>query len=157
MILASCGFSPVYKADNSPALNRDRPLIQVNPIKDRLGQLLRNHLQNRLNPRGHSHAPSYILDVSLNESQASLALKKSAISTRANLSITANFHLVGTKHNLGQNFSATAKITTSYNLLNSKFASLVAEQDARKQGVKAVGEMIATRIKAFIKQSTTLR
>ena len=82
-----------------------------------------------------------------------LALKKSALSTRANLNFVAVFNLKGKNKNLGKTFSGTSKITVSYNILSSHFATLTAEENVRTRAVKELSADISNRIAAFVGRS----
>ena len=115
--------------------------VEVLFIKNRSGQQLRNHLLDLINPYGEQ-AASHTLSVVLTETQQDLSTKKSAISTRARLTISADFNLSGN----GKSFSGVAKVTTGYNLFKSEYATLVAEQNARSSGVAFIANEIANRV-----------
>ena len=102
---------------------------------------MRNHLLDLINPNGEQ-AASHTLSVVLRESQQDLSIKKSAISTRARLTIIADFSLAGN----GKSFSGIAKVTTGYNLFKSEYATMVAEQNARSSGVTFIANEIANRV-----------
>ena len=76
--------------------------IKVAPIKDRIGQQLRNLLLDRINPTGSPRKPKYNLTVQISESKQELAIKKTDISTRANLTFTAKFQLQGLEQFAGR-------------------------------------------------------
>ena len=82
----------------------------------------------------------------MKENLEDLSTKKSAISTRARLTITANFALSGN----GKSFSGAAKVTTGYNLFKSEYATIVAEQDARSSGVAFIANEIANRVISYL-------
>ena len=115
--------------------------VEVLFIKNRSGQQLRNHLLDLINPYGEQTA-SHTLSVVLRENQQDLSTKKSAISTRARLTIFADFNLAGN----GKSFSGIAKVTTGYNLFKSEYATMVAEQNARSSGVNFIANEIANRV-----------
>ena len=127
--------------------------IEVGIIKDRHGQQLRNLLLDRINPGGTPQSPNYTLTVRLTSVKELLAFRKSQISTRANLNFVAVFNLKGKNQYLGKNFSGTSKITVSYNILNSHFATLAAENNARTWAVKELSTDISNRIAAFVRRS----
>ena len=127
--------------------------IEVGVIKDRQGQQLRNFLLDRINPGGAPQSPNYTLTVRLTSQKQLLALKKSALSTRANLNFVAVFNLKGKNKYLGKNYSGTSKITVSYNILSSHFATLTAEKNVRTQAVRELSTDISNRIAAFVVRS----
>ena len=88
--LAACGFEPLYGtkergAETEALLSQ----ITVPPIADRLGQLVRTELNNRLNPRP-APKPRFTIAVTLSESTQGLAVRRDASATRANLIINAS-------------------------------------------------------------------
>ena len=140
-LLCSCGFKPSHITYPSEAQSRVSYPVKIGFIEDRAGHQLRNRLLDLVNPGGEQPA-SYTLSVNLKENKEDLSIKKSAISTRARLTITANFSLTGN----GKSFSGAAKVTTGYNLFKSEYATIVAEQNARSSGVAFVANEIANRV-----------
>ena len=94
-LLTGCGFKPIYGSAGESNISVELATIQVGLIKDRIGQQLRNLLLDRINPGGSPEKPSYRLSIQLSESKQELAIKKSEVSTRANLTFTAKFQLQG--------------------------------------------------------------
>ena len=93
-LLGACGFRPLY-GDRTAAGGAPSELasIKIAAIPDRIGQQLHNYLLTALNPRGQPRRPRYILHTRINESISSLAVRKSAFATRANLAVTAHYNL----------------------------------------------------------------
>jgi len=136
--LAGCGFRPLYGETTRQDVIQEFSEIQVAPIKDRIGQQLKNELELLLHSRGKSAKPRYRLSARLNESRSSLAVKKSAIATRANLRLVSRFRLQGAGSGSIEEWTNT--ITVSYNILDSEFATLMAEKDARKRAVQELAQ-----------------
>ena len=151
--MEGCGFQPLYGSAGNTNVGVELASVEISLIKDRIGQKLRNHLMDRINPSGAPEAPNYTLVVTLEVIKQNLAVKKSKISTRANLQITATFSLVGKNRNVGKRFSGTSKIVTSYNILSSDFATLIAEQDAKERAVKELSSNISNRVATFVQGS----
>lgn len=149
-LLTGCGFTPIYGSAGPSNISADLSTVQVARIKDRTGQQLRNLLLNRINPGGSPNKPNYRLSVQLSESKQELAIKKSEISTRANLTFTARFQLQGLGQFKGRTFSGNAKIVTSYNILSSDFGTLATEQNARRRAVRELSDDITNRIAAYL-------
>jgi len=145
LILASCGFRPLYQSGGGSD-RASLATIEVARIKDRSGQRLRNLLTEGLSPQGRSARTAYRLTVSLTESRVTLAIRKDATATRANLTIRAVFKLAALHNrNLGT-FMGSALSTSSYNILTSEFATLSAERDARNRSLRALAEEIRLRV-----------
>jgi len=150
LILASCGFRPLYQSgrgSDGAAL----ATVEVARIKDRSGQQLRMMLTEGLSPQGRSARTDYMLTVSLTESKVSLAIRKDATATRASLTIRAVFKLAALHNrNLGT-FKGSALSTSSYNILTSAFATLSAERDARNRSLRTLAEEIRLRVASALR------
>ena len=149
-VLTGCGFQPLYGSAGQVDIGAELASIKIDVIKDRIGQQLRNHLLDSINPLGPPGFPAYTLSVTLKESKQELAVKKSAITTRVNISFSAAFTLRGTKRDSPVQLTGTSMIVTGYNILTSDFATLTAAQDARTRAVRELGNDITNRIAAFI-------
>ncbi|MFQ5765496.1 MAG: LPS assembly lipoprotein LptE [Rhodospirillales bacterium] len=147
-LLGACGFQPLYGQRGADGVPVEFSQIRVDPIPDRIGQQLHNRLLTALNPKGRAAKPRYVMTTRVTESSTSLAVRKSAFATRANLVVKAEFSLSeadGGKPLL----SADSSITVSYNILDSEFATLMAVKDARTRAVREIGEDIRLRLGAF--------
>ena len=147
-VLQGCGFRPLYGDPSTGGSSAEFALIKVEPIKDRIGQLLRNHLRTAFNPKPRTQKPRYLLKTQVFQSTASLAVRKSAFATRANLTVAANFHLLNAA-TAKPLFSATRSITVSYNILDSEYATLAAEKDARNRAVRELSEDIRIQLGVY--------
>ena len=147
-VLQGCGFRPLHGDHSTGGSSAEFALIKVEPIKDRIGQLLRNHLRTAFNPKPRTQNPRYLLKTRVSQSTASLAVRKSAFATRANLTVTANFHLLNAA-TAKPLFSATRSITVSYNILDSEYATLAAEKDARNRAVNELSEDIRIQLSVY--------
>ena len=82
------------------------------------------------------------------ENLSSLGVRKTAFATRANLRMQATYYL--TSAATGKNvFDGDSTITVSYNILDSEFATLMAEKDARERAVRELSEDIRIRLGVF--------
>ncbi|MDG2032566.1 MAG: LPS assembly lipoprotein LptE [Rhodospirillales bacterium] len=149
-LLTGCGFKPIYGSAGESNISVELATIHVALIKDRIGQQLRNLLLDRINPGGTPEKPSYRLSVQLSESKQELAIKKSEVSTRANLTFTAKFQLQGLRQFAARTFSGRASIVTSYNILSSDFGTLSAEKNARRRAALVLASYITNRIAAYL-------
>ena len=147
-ITAGCGFQPLLGAyKHSPAIN-EFAYVHVAPIKDRIGQQLRNELLHQLHASAPRNRAKYKLVSTLREGTQTLAVRKSAFATRANLTVTASFHLIA-EGNDTPVLSATEKTTVSYNILDSEFATLIAQKNAQERAIKSLGKSIVVRLAVF--------
>lgn len=150
-VLAGCGLRPLYGEGPASVSQETLGSIRINPVRDRLGQLLHNRLRDRLNPRGQPLEPDYVLAVSVRERTKDLSFRKDETATRAQLTLTASFALTdaqsGERLLRGRSF-----IVNSFNVLDSQYATLAAEEDARSRGVRELADDITAQVASFIAQ-----
>jgi LPS-assembly lipoprotein len=153
-LLAACGFQPLYGQGPRQADPGQLGNIEVAPIADRLGQITRNHLLDRLNPRGRPLAPEYRLEVILSESNERLAFRKDATATRALMRLVAHYRLTeiasGTLVHGG-----ASRATASYNIVASDFATIASEKNARERVSRIVAEDVALRLSVCFSRRET--
>ena len=149
-LLAGCGFSPVYgnRAATATALQQ----VLISPIPDREGQILRNALIDRLNPRGMPGNPRYRLDVTLSESLNRLAVARDDSLVRGQISIRAQYQLIELATNQVA-LSGQSRALNSYNVGDQQLAAVVIENTARSNALQEVAQDIATRLSLFIDQT----
>ncbi len=148
--LAACGFQPLYGGGKRGPAAAELASIRIEPIADRSGQILRNHLLDRLNPYGRPANPAYVLQINLVDSLTGVAVRKSEFPTRTSLRISASYNLA--RADTGQSvFSASSAIEGGYNILTSEYATLAAEQDVRERVLREVALEIEARLAAFFR------
>jgi LPS-assembly lipoprotein len=150
LALGACGFRPLYGdadrggAGTAPQLQQ----ILVNPIPDRLGQVLRNDLVDRLSPSGAPDRPRYRLSVAIATTKEGLAITKDESITRFNLRISATYVLYDAQSNT-EVTRGISRTIAAYNVVQSQFATLVAEKDAESRAARELSEDIRTRLAVF--------
>jgi LPS-assembly lipoprotein len=142
LTLGACGFEPVY-GTASAARHAEFRAIEVAPIKNRVGQELRNHLINALGA-GHDKA-RYRLSVELEEQQAEFAIQANDEVTRFKLTLIAQFTLVDLATTTSI-YSGTTRSIGSYNVVNSEFATVASERDARTRAAQDLAFNIRERL-----------
>lgn len=145
-LLASCGFKPLYGENElSPDVVEDLASIYVEPIPDRIGQLVHNELSNRMTPLGAPADAKYTLKVKLEEVRDDVAIRQDESITRVNYRLTAIFELTSLADDtvllVGNAWSMTA-----FDRVQSDFATIVAQEDAQERLAKDVAEEVRTRI-----------
>jgi LPS-assembly lipoprotein len=148
LLLGACGFRSLYGTDATGDATGELATIKINPIADRLGQQLRNNLLDLLNPRGRPSNPRYFLTVALDQSTQRLAIEKDAFATRANLTLLAKYSLQD-PDSREIVLSGKSLVVSSYNILDSEFATLMAEKDAKARAAREIAHDIRTRLAAF--------
>ena len=152
LVLAGCGFRPLYKplaADATPAdraVTDDLASVSVAAIPNRPGQELRNRLQDKLRMPGASGSSGrYVLHVGLGEFQQSLAVRQTGLATRANLYMNATYTMVESATG-GPVLTGTSLGIASYDLLDQDFATLTAINDARTRVIERLADNIRNRL-----------
>lgn len=149
-VLAGCGFEPVYGTRQGVETTAEMASIRVDPIEERVGQLLRNNLLDSLNPRGEPAQIKYRLLTQVTESKQELAIRKSELATRSNLNLTATYRLYDVDRK-AYVMTRTSTVAASYNLLTNEFATLAAEADARERGVRDLSDDITRQIALYFR------
>ncbi|MCW8916914.1 MAG: LPS assembly lipoprotein LptE [Magnetovibrio sp.] len=149
LTLSGCGYTPLYasngaNSDITPTLKS----IEIKHINDRVGQMTRTALKRRFAITAKQSAQPYMLTVTLSESISTLAIEKDASATRANLRLTATYALTR-KIDDAPLTSGSVKGVSSYNIINSDFATEAAKKNARARAVDFVAESIRTRLAAY--------
>jgi len=150
LVLAGCGFEPVYGTRQGVETTAEMATVKVEPIEERVGQLLRNNLLDSLNPRGEPGQIKYRLLTQVSESKQELAIRKSELATRSNMNLTASYRLYDVDRK-AYVMSRTSTATASYNLLTNEFATLSAEADARERGVRDLSDDITRQLALYFR------
>ena len=150
VVLAACGFEPIYGQRQSVETTAEMASIKVEPIQERVGQLLRNNLLDSLNPRGEPAQVKYRLLTQVTESKQELAIRKSELATRSNMTLTATYRLYDVDRK-AYVMTRSSTVTASYNLLTNEFATLSAEADARERGVRDLSDDITRQIALYLR------
>ncbi|MGB0670161.1 MAG: LPS assembly lipoprotein LptE [Rhodospirillales bacterium] len=149
-LTAACGFKPLYGSNsggNVPTL----AAIEIAPIEDRLGQMIRNELLDRLTPNGQPANPLYRLTVDAQSTESRFGADVASFRTRANRRIDARFTIseIATGNSV---FSQTTYVTSSYDVLSNAFATQVAKENAEARSATILAEDIRAKVAIFLDQ-----
>ena len=147
-IFTSCGYEPIYSKNANT--NKELLSISVQNIKNRPGQILRNTLLNQLNPERERVITKYRLIVEIFESKSSLAYRRDMSATRTDLKVTANYLLIEIKS--GEIIlEQETKSISSFDVVESVYATLIAEKSAREKNLEVISDDIFTNLVIFFK------
>ncbi|HUT50809.1 MAG TPA: LPS assembly lipoprotein LptE [Alphaproteobacteria bacterium] len=153
--LAGCGYRPLHgDSPENTQVSSELAQVRIGLITNRAGHRLRNHLLDRMNPRGEPSAPSYELSVNLDETRVDLGVRRDETRTRANLTLTATFQLRDMV-NSRILFNATARRVASFNIRDAEFSTISAESAARRRTVEGLGDEITQRVAIFLNRKRT--
>jgi LPS-assembly lipoprotein len=161
-LLSGCGFKPLYAKKKHTDINysgektvkytsaAEKKLAStfVEPIENRLGQMIRNNIRDIINPKGSPQDASYYLKISIGDiKESEQGIQIDNIATRKTEFFEASYFLKDKNKNTI--LSGTAKTEGSYNLLSSPYASLIAEEDAQKDAAKELAKDISLRLRVY--------
>jgi LPS-assembly lipoprotein len=147
VLLAGCGFRPMYGRSN---LAPEMASIFVEPIADRDGYELRNTLIDLLHSDGETLGKVYRLKIVLNENSQGIALQNDATITRYNTTLDARYTLSDARGNMLTTGNQTE--LSAYNVVNSPYASLVAQQDSTKRAAQDIAQRIQLDLGVWFRQ-----
>lgn len=124
--------------------------IFVEPIADRDGYELRNTLIDLLHSDGETSGKAYRLKIVLNESSQGIALQNDATITRYNTTLDARYTLSDARGNMLT--TGTQTELSAYNVVNSPYASLVAQQDSTKRAAQDIAQRIQLDLGVWFRQ-----
>ncbi|MEQ8389979.1 MAG: LPS assembly lipoprotein LptE [Thalassospira sp.] len=144
--LNACGFRPLYATDSSgQSTASDMAQVDIALINDRVGQVTRNALLETLTPRGQVSNPLYDLTVTLTESTSGQGFTKDNEATISDYLVTAQYQLTR-KSDSKVLRKGTVRARTSFNIVDSDFASIEAEDAARTDASKQLAQQLANQV-----------
>ena len=150
-VATACGFEPLHSSGGG-AVPSVLASVDIAPIPNRLGQVVRNHLLDLLTPLGEPTVPKYQFIVSLRVAKEPLAIARDESVTRFNLSLQADYHLVHIPSG-NSALKGEARSIASYNLVSSDYANLVAERDAELRAAREVSDEMKVHLSVYLSQN----
>jgi LPS-assembly lipoprotein len=148
--LSACGFEPLYgrHGTDAPTVQGELETVQIQPIAERNGQRLYNHLRDRLNPRGTPGEPRYTLSIKLEESSDKLALTGDKTATRANLTVIASYELKSLAREEVL-YRGRSRTVGGYNIVSNLFSTYSAEEDTRARAAEVLADDIRIKLALY--------
>lgn len=149
LLLTACGFSPIYAShgDGSTPVDKSLGNVAIANIPDRNGQLLRNHLIDRMYFSGRPSHPTTILEVTLRSTENDLGIQKDSTASRRELNMWADYVL---RDHDGKNLlKGSAHSTVSTSKLDAQYGTLAAQRNAQERAIREVGEQIVGRLSLY--------
>jgi LPS-assembly lipoprotein len=156
--LGGCGFQPLYgerSALNAPAGQKPNVLVRdelaavwIEPIPERMGQMLRNELIDKFNGTNEPAQPRYRLAISLRELKYPVLERRDVLETATNLVLLTTYRL---KAPNGADITTNvSRVVVRFNQLDQPYATITAEEYARERAVREAAEDIRLRIALFL-------
>lgn len=144
MLLPSCGLRPLYAGGSDGAVANALGSVEVEPIGGRAGWLMRNALQERLQPLG-AGAPRYRLTVKLDDEIEGFGVRSDDAQTRERRTLRARFQL--TDLDSGEVIlDATEGSDAGIDVVGSEYAVIAAENTALENLAERLASQIVTRL-----------
>jgi LPS-assembly lipoprotein len=150
--LAGCGFHPLYADHGRDGLDPALASVQVDQIRDRLGQVLTNQLRDGFNPTSAAVPARYRLEVSLTSTKYDSALRSDGTASHTSIRISANYAL----RSLPDNKSAVSGQVRSDNgldVLDNQYANTIGAQTEELRAVRDVGDQIHEKVAIYLHQT----
>ncbi|HEU0311019.1 MAG TPA: LPS assembly lipoprotein LptE [Sphingomicrobium sp.] len=147
LVLAACGLRPMYAGGASGAVASGLGTVQVAPIPERAGWLVRNALVDRLG--GEADQPAYRLEVELHDDLTAFGIRGDAAVTRERRTLRARYRLVDLS--TGEVvLDATAGSDAGIDIVSSEYATVAAEQTAQERLATVVADQMVARLAQFM-------
>jgi LPS-assembly lipoprotein len=159
LLLSACGFRPLYgQFGANPGAQAIFASIYVEPIEaEGVGYELRSSLMDLLESSGNAGGARYRLQVDLKESHVGSNIQNEVVgglqettTTRYNYTLTAKYQLTDAKGTVVT--KGEESTLTSYNVVNSAYATLAARQDARKRAADDVADHLRMALGVYFAQ-----
>ena len=149
LVLPACGFKPMYGQNaESPAVLQKLRAVSIDTIDDRLGQLVRNAIVDRVTPGGASANPLFLLKVNVIEEREDVGIRQDASITRANFRLSAQFSLVEINTDTVL-ITGTTWSQTAFDVVQQDFSTVTAELDAQQRLAEEIADEITTRMAVY--------
>ncbi len=154
LTLSACGFSPIYGAHDgdNPPVAESLGKVAIANIPDRNGQILRNHLIDRMYFKGRPTQPTARLEISLRSTETDLGIRKDATASRRQLNMWADFVL--RDNNGKQLLKGLAHSAASFGKLSAQYGTLASQENATDRALQEVGEQIVNRVSLYYAEKT---
>jgi len=150
LLLGACGLHPMYAGGSSGTVASGLRAVQVAPIPERAGWLVRNALVDRLG--GETNEPAYRLEVELDDDLTAFGIRGDAAVTRERRTLRARYRLVELSSGLVV-LDATAGSDAGIDIVSSEYATVAAEQTAQERLAQLIADQMVSRVALFMRHS----
>ena len=167
VFISGCGFEPLYvekKSDNEwyydnefdTGIKEEMAQVKVELIQDRIGQLIRNDLLDKLTPKGAPKSPKYYLKVTdIKKTEIDQALRNDITATRKKVIYDVTYILRNKEHE--QILSGSSVAYLGYDILRDPYSTTFAQKKNEKNAAKIIANDISLRLGAYFHSKQTNR
>jgi LPS-assembly lipoprotein len=149
VMLAGCGFHPLYAPSGPRDWDPDLAAINVLRINDRPGQILALALRENLNPAGVSVTKRWDLQTGLRVTRADLGIQRNATATTSEITVYATFQVVDLSGKIV--YSSSSNAVGDFDQVNDAYATQVAADGARDRAIREVADDMTLRLAIFVR------
>ena len=150
LLLGACGLQPMYAGGASGTVASGLNSVQVAPIPERAGWLVRNALVDRIG--AEPSEPGYRLEVELDDDLTAFGIRGDAAVTRERRTLRARYRLVDLSTGLVV-LDATAGSDAGIDVVSSEYATVAAEQSAQERLAQVIADQMVSRIALFMRNT----
>lgn len=151
LALGGCGFQPMY-GSHSTSAEAEKLLgsVAIGQIgKDRTGQILRNDLIDKISGGRTAQNPRFRLDVALETIELGGLVQTDSSITRYTVTMRGKISLIDLATGTAV-MNELARATTAYNVPQSEYGAIAAQQDAYRRASGQLADEIRSRIASFL-------
>ncbi len=166
-LISACGFEPLYVEKKSSSewyydnefdtgIKNEMASVKVELIQERLGQLIRNDLLDKLTPKGQPKSPKYYLKVTdIKKQEIDQALRNDITATRKKVIYTVYYVLKNKEHEPLIKGDSVAYL--GYDILRDPYSTTFAQKKIEKNAAKIIANDISLRLGAYFHSLQTKR
>jgi len=146
LVLSGCGFRPLYESQGSAEAMRVQLYgVEVAPMPDRLGQVMRNRLLEWLDK---SASPTHRLEVTLDSSEEVFGIRPDESAAQEQVTLIASVRLVDLNTDEAV-WEQSLRGRTSYDLVLSDFSNVMQREDANRRLALDLASQIHSRLALY--------
>jgi LPS-assembly lipoprotein len=153
LALSGCGLRPLYAGGANGSVAQSLAGIEVAPIPERAGWLVRNALVDRL-AAGGTTAPRYRLEVELDDRIAGFGVRTDNAVTRERRTLRARYRLRDAGPAGTVLLDATAGSDAGIDVVSSEYATIAAEQSALERLSGQIADQIVARLALYASRTS---
>ena len=150
LLLGACGLKPMYAGGSSGVVASGLNSVQVAPIPERAGWLVRNALVDRIGKEPGE--PSDRLEVELDDDLTAFGIRGDSAVTRERRTLRARYRLVDLSSGMVV-LDATAGSDAGIDVVSSEYATVAAEQSAQERLAQVIADQMVSRIALFMRNT----
>lgn len=167
-LLTACGFEPLYVERKSgekwyyngefdTSITDELAQIKIEPISDRIGQMIRNELIDSFTPKGApTHARYRLVVGSIDKQVTEQALRDDITATRERVRYLVNYNLYNIQS--GEELvKGNSLAYLSYDIMANPYSTTFAQKKLEKNASKIIANDISLRLGAYFHSVITKR